>query len=128
MIKMGEKIIGNRVRCKVVKNKVAAPFRTCEFDIMYNEGISLAGDLIDLGVEYQVINKSGNNYTFEGEKLGLGREAAKRFLKENPKMIKEIRKRIWDQVRARENEDNAGGKKGARDSEKVENVGGQMTE
>ena len=105
MIKMGEKIIGNRVRCKVVKNKVAAPFRACEFDIMYNEGISLTGDLIDLGVQYEVIAKSGNSYSFEGEKLALGREAAKRALRENPKMMKEIRKRIWEKVRVAEKEE-----------------------
>ncbi|MBU4332612.1 recombinase RecA [Patescibacteria group bacterium] len=106
LIKMGEKVIGNRVRCKVVKNKVAAPFRACEFDIMYNEGISLTGDLIDLGVQYEVVAKSGNSYSFEGEKLALGREAAKRSLKENPKMIREIRKRIWEKVRLAEQEDN----------------------
>jgi len=104
-IKMGEKIIGNRVRCKVVKNKVAAPFRTCLFDIMYNEGISLTGDLIDLGVEHSVIAKNGNTYIFEGEKIGLGREASKRGLKENSKMMKEIGKRIWSEVRAKERED-----------------------
>jgi len=104
-IKMGEKIIGNRVRCKVVKNKVAAPFRTCMFDIMYNEGISLTGDLIDLGVEYSVIAKNGNTYLFEEEKIGLGREAAKRGLKGNPKMMKDIGKRIWSEVRAKEREE-----------------------
>ena len=105
MIKMGEKIIGNRVRCKVVKNKVAAPFRTCEFDIMYNEGISLAGDLIDLGVQYEVITKSGNSYSFGGEKIALGREAAKRKLRENPKLMKEIRKMIWEKVKLSEKEE-----------------------
>lgn len=104
-IKMGEKIIGNRVRCKVVKNKVAAPFRTCMFDIMYNEGISVTGDLIDLGVEMGIINKSGNNYNFSGEKIGLGREAAKRGLRENAKMMKEIGKKIWESVRARERDE-----------------------
>jgi len=107
MIKMGEKIIGNRVRCKVVKNKVAAPFRTCEFDIMYNEGISVTGDLIDLGAAHEIIAKSGNSYSFEGEKLALGREAAKRALRGNSKMMKEIRKQIWEKVRLQEKEDNA---------------------
>lgn len=106
LIKMGEKVIGNRVKCKIVKNKVAAPFRTCEFDIMYNEGISLTGDLIDLGVEQAIVSKSGNSYSFEGEKLGLGRETAKRFLRENPKMMQEIKKRIWEKVKAKEIEDN----------------------
>lgn len=93
-IKQGEKIIGNRVKVKVVKNKVAAPFKSAEFDIMYNEGISVAGDLLDLGVEYDVIKKSGNSYTFNDVKLGVGRENAKVTLKADAKLIKEIRNKI----------------------------------
>ena len=93
-IKQGDRIIGNRTKTKIVKNKVAPPFRTCEFDIMYNEGISIAGDLLDLGVPYEVIRKSGNNYYYGEEKLGLGRENAKAYLKENPKIMKTIRKEI----------------------------------
>lgn len=92
-IKLGEKIIGNHVKVKVVKNKVAAPFRTCEFDIMYNEGISLAGDILDVGTELGVIQKSGHSYSFNGEKLGMGRENAKVALKERPTMIAEIREK-----------------------------------
>jgi recombination protein RecA len=95
-IKQGDKIIGNRVKAKVVKNKVAAPFRTCEFDIMYNEGISLSGDLIDIGVIYKIVSKSGNSYSFEGEKLGVGRENAKKYLRENPKLMAAIRKAVWE--------------------------------
>ena len=91
-IKQGDKIIGNRVRCKIVKNKVAPPFRTCEFDIMYNEGISIAGDLLTLGVEYGSLQKSGNTYRFGEEKLGVGRENARHFLRQNPKLIKQVRK------------------------------------
>ncbi len=97
-IKQGDKIIGNRVKAKVVKNKVAPPFRTCEFDIMYNEGISVAGDVIDKGVEYKVIKKSGNSYTYGDEKLGVGRETAKKFLRENPKMMEKIKKNIWEVI------------------------------
>lgn len=99
-IKMGEKIIGNRVKAKIVKNKVAPPFQACEFDIMYNEGISIAGDALDLGVEHGVINKSGNSYSFGEEKLGVGRENAKAFLKENTKLLKEIKKQIWQKIKA----------------------------
>lgn len=95
-IKQGDKIIGNRVKAKVVKNKVAPPFHTCEFDIMYNEGISISGDTLDTGVEYKVIDKKGNSYTYQGEKLGVGRETAKRYLRENPKLISKIKKEIWD--------------------------------
>ena len=97
-IKQGDKIIGNRVKAKVVKNKVAPPFRTCEFDIMYNEGISVSGDTLDNGVVYKVINKSGNSYSYGEEKLGVGRETAKRYLKENPKTLKAVSKAIWEIV------------------------------
>jgi recombination protein RecA len=96
-IKQGDKIIGNRVKAKVVKNKVAAPFRSTEFDIMYNEGISLAGDLIDLGVEYGVVKKSGNSYSFGDKKLGIGRENAKKSLKDDQKIMKEIRSKIVEE-------------------------------
>jgi len=101
-IKMGEKIIGNRVKAKVVKNKVAPPFADCEFDIMYKEGISISGDALDAGVAYGVINKSGNTYTFGENKLGTGRENAKMFLKENRKLINDIKKQVWQKVRAGE--------------------------
>lgn len=97
-IKQGDKIIGNRVKVKIVKNKVAAPFRTCEFDIMYNEGISVTGDMLDAAVMYKVIDKKGNSYNFKEEKLGVGRETAKRYLKENPKILKTIREKIWEVV------------------------------
>jgi len=104
-IKQGDKIIGNRVKAKVVKNKVAAPFRTCEFDIMYNEGISISGDLLDSGVAYGVVNKSGNSYAFGEIKLGVGRENAKRFLRADKKLMKEIRRKIMSEVKAREMEE-----------------------
>lgn len=98
-IKRGEDIVGNRTKVKVVKNKVAAPFRTAEFDIMYNEGISLAGDALDTGVQYDVVKKSGNSFSYGEVKLGVGRENAKRFLKENQKIEKEIEKAILKQVK-----------------------------
>jgi recombination protein RecA len=93
-IKQGDKVIGNQVKVKIVKNKVAPPFRTCTFDIMYNEGISIAGDLLDLGVETGVINKSGNSYTYGEEKLGVGRENAKSTIKADPKMAVKLRAEI----------------------------------
>ncbi len=93
-IKKGDRTIGNRVKVKVVKNKVAAPFRTTEFDIMYNEGISISGDMLDTGIQFEVVGKSGNTYSYKEQKLGVGREAAKSYLKENPKLMKEIRKEI----------------------------------
>lgn len=94
-IKKAEKFIGNRVRCKIVKNKVAPPFQNCEFDIMYNEGISIAGDMIDLGVEKGIIKKAGASYSYGEEKLGVGRETAKDYLRSNKKLMDKIRKEIW---------------------------------
>jgi len=105
-IKMGERIIGNRVKTKIVKNKVAAPFRTCEFDIMYNEGISIPGDLLDTGVELGVVNKSGNSYSFGDEKLGVGRENAKMALRERPELMKQIREKGIAAWQAKEQTDN----------------------
>jgi len=96
-IKRGEEIVGNRVKAKVVKNKVAAPFRTAEFDIMYNEGISFSGDLLDAGVLYGVIKKTGNSFLFGEVKLGVGRENAKTFLKENMKFAHEIETAVLKQ-------------------------------
>ncbi len=93
-IKQGEQIIGNRVKAKVVKNKIAPPFKTCEFDIMYNEGISVSGDILDQGVIYGVITKAGNSYSYGEIKLGVGRENAKTFLRGDKKLIGQIRKEI----------------------------------
>lgn len=94
-IKQGDRVVGNRVKVKVVKNKVAAPFRSTEFDIMYNEGISLSGDLLDTGVQFEVIEKSGNSYVFKDQRLGVGRESAKEYLKEHPETMDAIRKEIF---------------------------------
>jgi len=99
-IKQGDQIIGNRVKAKIVKNKVAPPFRFCEFDIMYNEGISLSGDLLDTAVIHKVVLKSGNSYSFGEIKLGVGRETVKRYLKENPKLMAEIKEKVLEGVKA----------------------------
>ncbi len=94
-IKSGETIVGNRVKAKIVKNKVAAPFKVAEFDIMFSEGgISYAGDLLDTGIACGVVTKSGNTHSFKDVKLGVGRENAKTFLRENPKITSEIEKNI----------------------------------
>lgn len=89
-IKLGSEIIGNRTRVRVVKNKVAPPFRTAEFDIMYNEGISKSGDILDLATELSLIDKRGSFYSYGDIRLGQGRENAKSFLRENPEMMEEI--------------------------------------
>lgn len=106
-IKMGERIIGNRVKAKVVKNKVAAPFRTCEFDIMYNEGISKAGDLLDIATEYGIVKRAGNSYTYGEEKLGMGRENAKNALKARPSFMDEMREKVIVAFKEREGGFNA---------------------
>ena len=97
-IKDGVEIVGNRTRVKVVKNKVAPPFRQAEFDIMYGKGISREGSLLDIGVDLGLVKKSGAWYTYEGEQLGQGRENAKVFLQENPEIMVEISERIRQQV------------------------------
>lgn len=104
-IKLGEKIIGNRTKVKIVKNKVAAPFRTAEFDIMYNEGISIAGDLLDTGVEFGVVQKAGNSYSFNGEKLGVGRENAKLALRDRTEVLQQIREKCIATWQEREKAD-----------------------
>jgi len=101
-IKQGEKIVGSRVKVKVVKNKVAAPFKTAEFDIMYNEGISKAGDLLDTGVAYGAIEKNGNTYNFGEVKLGVGRENAKTFLKENAEVMDQVDKVVREKFESGE--------------------------
>lgn len=90
-IKSGDEIVGNRVKAKIVKNKVAAPFRIAEFDIYYNEGISKAGDALRAGLANGMIKQTGNTFTFEGQKMGVGAETAKQYLKENPDVIKKIK-------------------------------------
>lgn len=89
-LKQGGEVIGNRTRVKVVKNKIAPPFKEAEFDIMFGEGISVAGDILDLAASIDVINKSGAWYAYEGNKIGQGRENAKQFLKDNPVICEEI--------------------------------------
>ncbi|MDO8493852.1 MAG: recombinase RecA [Deltaproteobacteria bacterium] len=93
-IKRGDEVIGSRTRVKVVKNKVAAPFRTAEFDIIYGEGISREGDLIDLAVEKNIIDKSGAWFSFKGDKIGQGKESAVVTLKENSKLLKEVHQAV----------------------------------
>ncbi len=102
-IKQGEDVIGNRVRIKVVKNKIAPPFRQAEFDIMYNEGISTTGDVLDLAVSHDIVQKSGAFYKYNGETIGQGREAAKKYLKENPDKLTEIDGKVREAVKAKEN-------------------------
>jgi recombination protein RecA len=93
-IKKGEEVVGGRVRVKVVKNKIAAPFKQTEFDVMFNEGISLEGEIIALGEKYEIVSKSGSSYSYGEMKLGRGYDATRQYLKENPKIANEILKLI----------------------------------
>jgi recombination protein RecA len=97
-IKSGEEIIGSRTKVKVVKNKIAPPFRVAEFDIMYNEGISKTGDVLDLAVQHGIVGKSGAWFDYADAKIGQGREASKEYLKENPKVLAEIDKKVRAKV------------------------------
>ena len=97
-IKVGTEIVGNRVRVRVVKNKVAAPFRTAEFDIMYNEGISKVGDILDLGTQLEIITKRGAFFSYGDTRLGQGRENAKEFLRLNKDLCDEIEESVREQA------------------------------
>lgn len=97
-VKKGDEVVGSRVKAKVVKNKVAAPFRAAEFDIMYGTGISYEGDVLTAGINRGIVSKSGNTYSFEGEKLGVGLEAAKLKLKEDNEIIELIKKKVIEKV------------------------------
>jgi recombination protein RecA len=99
-IKSGEEIVGNRTKVKVVKNKIAPPFRVAEFDIMYNEGISKTGDVLDLAVQHAIVGKSGAWFDYAEAKIGQGREASKKYLSENPKVLAEIEKKVRAKVAA----------------------------
>jgi recombination protein RecA len=99
-LKEGTEAIGNRVRVKVVKNKVAAPFRQAEFDIEYGQGISSEGCLLDLGMEHDIVKKSGSFFSYGDERLGQGRNNAKGYLREHPEMAQEIERRIYEAVGA----------------------------
>jgi len=93
-IKDGQDVIGNRTKVKIVKNKVAPPFKVAEFDIVYGEGISKAGDVLDLAVEQNIVDKSGAWYSYKDERIGQGRENAKEFLKEHPELMDELDRKI----------------------------------
>ncbi len=95
-IKEGEEVVGNRTRVKVVKNKCAPPFREAEFDILYNEGISVEGDVLDLASEAGIVEKAGSWYSYAGERIGQGREAARKFLKDNPETMARITQAVYE--------------------------------
>jgi recombination protein RecA len=97
-IKKGEESIGNETKVKVVKNKVAPPFKTAEFDILFGEGISRHGEIIDMGVNARVLEKSGAWYAYNGEKIGQGRDNAREFLRENPELAREIENKVRDSL------------------------------
>ena len=95
-LKQGENSIGNRVKVKVVKNKVAAPFKQAEFDIMFGEGISKTGELVDYGIKLDIVDKAGAWFSYNDQKIGQGRENSKVFLKDNPEIAKEIESKILE--------------------------------
>jgi recombination protein RecA len=97
-IKKGEDSIGNETKVKVVKNKVAPPFKTAEFDILFGEGISRQGEIIDMGVNAHILDKSGAWYAYNGEKIGQGRDNAREFLRENPELSREIENKVRESL------------------------------
>lgn len=99
-IKDGDSVVGNRARVKIVKNKVAPPFRTAEFDIMYGEGVSKIGEILDLAVEYDIVKKSGSWFSYGETKLGQGRDAVKKLIKDNPELMDELEEKIKEYLKA----------------------------
>jgi recombination protein RecA len=97
-LKDGPEVVGNRTRAKVVKNKLAPPFRSAEFDVIYGQGISKEGSLLDVGVDVGLIKKSGAWFTYDGDQLGQGRENARNFLRDNPELAREIEEKIKAQL------------------------------
>jgi len=112
-LKLGDKIIGNRTKAKVVKNKVAAPFRTAEFDILYNQGINLEGDVLDIAIQYNILTKSGNTVSYGDLKLGIGREACRQYLHDNPKLRDELRTKVLKTAKDRQAQEDAEAKPAA---------------
>ena len=103
-IKKGEEVFGNRTRVKIVKNKVSPPFRKAEFDIMYGTGISLSGDILDMASDHGIIEKAGSWYSYNGERIGQGRENVKAFLENNPAILNEVRQKLMDNLRGNDAE------------------------
>jgi recombination protein RecA len=97
-LKKGDEVVGNQTRVKVVKNKLAPPFKQAEFEILYGEGISREGELIDLGVKFDFVEKSGAWYSYQGDRIGQGKENVRQFLKDNPDMAAAIEKQIRDEM------------------------------
>ena len=95
-----DNVLGNRTRVKVVKNKVAPPFKVVEFDIMYGRGISKSGEIVDIGVELDIVQKSGSWFSYNGNKLGQGRDAVKQLIEDNPELMEEIEKAIKEKLSA----------------------------
>ena len=98
-IKDGDEAVGNRVKVKVVKNKVAPPFRSAEFDIIFGEGVSKTGEIIDMGVELGIVQKSGSWFSYNTDKLGQGRDAVKQLMLDNPELANEIETKIRDKIK-----------------------------
>ena len=118
-LKQGGGVIGNRTRVKIVKNKIAPPFKEAEFDIMFGQGISFEGDVLDLAAECNIINKSGAWYAYEGNKIGQGRENAKVFLKDNPEICKEVAKRVREHYNLQGSDTDSTAKKDGKESKEV---------
>ena len=110
-IKEGQEVVGNRTRVRVVKNKLAPPFKDAEFDIMYGEGISLVGDLIDAGVAAGIVEKSGSWYSYQGERIGQGRNNAKTFLQDNPDMLEVVHRKVKVSLGLEKEQEKKDGKK-----------------
>ena len=105
-IKSGDTVLGNRTKVKIVKNKVAPPFKQAEFDIMYGKGISKTGDVIDCAVEAKVIDKAGSWYSFDGNRIGQGRENVKKYMEDNPEIFEQVEQLLLDSLKQKDEKKN----------------------
>jgi recombination protein RecA len=127
-IKDGDDVLGRRAYIKVVKNKVAPPFKRAEFDVMFGEGISRAGEVLDLGVEYNIITKSGSWFSYDGEKLAQGRDAAKKVIQDNPELYDELEKKVYEAMKAADASPETAARRATRERLEGENATGDEAE
>ena len=121
-IKKGDEILGNETRVKVVKNKVAPPFKVAEFEIRYGEGICKVAEIIDLGVEHKIVEKAGSWYSYDGNKIGQGKDNAMSFLKDNPDVLQTIENQLYEIISPSESKKETNGKTLKKDKKEEENV------
>ena len=127
-IKQGDTFLGNRTRVKVVKNKLAAPFKFADFDIMYGEGISKSGDILDCAVDAKIVDKAGSWYSYQGERMGQGRENVKIYFESHPKILDELYEKVMDTLKPDDNDDSSESISSKAEKKDAKNTGPNLVE